>query len=61
MNVYEAGPKVLPDGHNAKSTLNYRARSDFNDQARLPSGANLVPSVRHRPKITLQTQVHPQG
>ncbi|TGE29969.1 hypothetical protein E5K02_04895 [Hymenobacter metallicola] len=47
MNMYDAGVNVLIDGHNAKVTLNYRARPDFTD----------VNSIRYRPEITLQTQV----
>ncbi|HEX8350673.1 MAG TPA: hypothetical protein VF598_11985 [Hymenobacter sp.] len=47
VNMYDAGVNVLLDGHNAKVTLNYRARPDFTD----PN------SVNYRPEITLQTQV----
>ncbi|MCA8830011.1 hypothetical protein [Hymenobacter pini] len=54
VNVYDAGVNVLLDGHNAKVTLNYRARPDF-------SGLNLttgvVNSVNYKPEITLQTQI----
>ncbi|MDF7811309.1 hypothetical protein [Hymenobacter sp. YC55] len=56
VNLYDAGVNVLLDGHNAKVTLNYRARPDFSDQAPIPSGA-LINNVKYRPEITLQTQV----
>ncbi|UOQ68170.1 hypothetical protein [Hymenobacter volaticus] len=56
VNVYDAGVNVLLDGHNAKVTLNYRARPDFSDQTAIPSGA-LINNVKYRPEITLQTQV----
>ncbi|WP_165370498.1 hypothetical protein [Hymenobacter persicinus] len=47
VNVYDAGVNVLLDGHNAKVTLNYRARPDFTN----------VNSVQYRPEVTLQTQI----
>ncbi|ALW86238.1 hypothetical protein AUC43_14775 [Hymenobacter sedentarius] len=47
VNVYDAGVNLLLDGHNAKVTLNYRARPDFTN----------VNDVKYRPEITLQTQV----
>ncbi|RZL15441.1 MAG: hypothetical protein EOO62_04015 [Hymenobacter sp.] len=47
VNVYDLGANVLIDGHNAKVTLNYRARPDFTN----------VNDVRYRPEVTLQTQV----
>ncbi|MBO0358971.1 hypothetical protein J0X19_13515 [Hymenobacter sp. BT186] len=47
VNVYDAGVNVLLDGHNAKVTLNYRARPDF----------TVPDDVKYRPEITLQTQV----
>lgn len=60
VNVYDAGLNLLLDGHNAKVTLNYRARPDFTDQffdaAR--SGAATVNSVRYRPEVTMQFQVY---
>ncbi len=60
VNVYDAGLNLLLDGHNAKITLNYRARPDFTDQVFLPAnnGAATVNSVKYRPEITLQTQVY---
>jgi hypothetical protein len=57
VNVYDAGVNVLLDGHNAKVTLNYRARPDFTNQVALPTGGVLVNEVKYRPEITLQTQV----
>jgi hypothetical protein len=57
VNVYDAGVNVLLDGHNAKVTLNYRARPDFTNQVALPTGGVLVNDVKYRPEITLQTQV----
>lgn len=56
VNVYDAGVNVLLDGHNAKVTLNYRARPDYPGQVAVPNGA-LVNIVKYRPEITLQTQV----
>lgn len=60
VNIYDAGLNLYLDGHNAKFTLNYRARPDFSDQLFLPAnnGAATVNSVRYRPEITLQTQVY---
>ena len=60
VNVYDAGLNLLLDGHNAKITLNYRARPDFTNQffdaAR--NGAATVNSVRYRPEVTMQFQVY---
>ncbi|AWM35320.1 hypothetical protein DDQ68_06130 [Hymenobacter nivis] len=47
VNIYDIGANVLLDGHNAKVTLNYRARPDFTN----------VNDVKYRPEVTLQTQV----
>ncbi|TGE20240.1 hypothetical protein E5J99_00225 [Hymenobacter elongatus] len=47
VNIFDAGANFYIDGHNAKFTLNYRARPDFTD----------VNNVNYRPEITLQTQV----
>jgi len=47
VNIFDAGANFYVDGHNAKFTLNYRARPDFTD----------VNNVNYRPEITLQTQV----
>ncbi|MDJ0365398.1 hypothetical protein QMK33_09550 [Hymenobacter sp. H14-R3] len=47
VNVYDLGANVLIDGHNAKVTLNYRARPDFTS----------INDVKYRPEVTLQTQV----
>ena len=47
VNITDLGLNVLLDGHNAKVTLNYRARPDFTN----------VNDVQYRPEITLQTQV----
>ena len=60
VNVYDAGLNLLLDGHNAKITINYRARPDFSDQTFLPAnnGAATVNSVHYHPEITLQTQVY---
>jgi hypothetical protein len=55
VNVYDAGLNFLIDGHNAKVTLNYRERPDFN--LTTVNGVGIVGEVRHRPEITLQTQV----
>lgn len=55
VNIFDGGVNVLLDGHNAKVTLNYRARPDFT----VPAGtAGTAPDdVKYRPEITLQTQV----
>ncbi|GAB3866736.1 hypothetical protein GCM10028824_07730 [Hymenobacter segetis] len=60
VNVYDAGLNLLLDGHNAKVTLNYRARPDFSDQTFIPAnnGAATVNSVQYRPEVTLQLQVY---
>jgi hypothetical protein len=55
VNIFDAGANFYIDGHNAKFTLNYRARPDFS----LPAGAaGTAPTdIKYRPEITLQTQV----
>ena len=60
VNVYDAGLNLLLDGHNAKITLNYRARPDFSDQFFDPArnGAATVNSVQYRPEVTMQFQVY---
>ncbi|TPG65950.1 hypothetical protein EAH73_11250 [Hymenobacter nivis] len=55
VNVYDAGMNFLLDGHNAKITLNYRERPDFNMTT--VAGVGTAGTVVHRPEITLQTQV----
>ncbi|WP_345072526.1 hypothetical protein [Hymenobacter fastidiosus] len=57
VNIFDAGANFYLDGHNAKFTLNYRARPDFTNQTATPDGPARVSSVRYRPEITLQTQV----
>ena len=59
VNMYDAGLNLLLDGHNAKITLNYRARPDFTDEA-VPAagGAVQVRSVQYRPEVTMQFQVY---
>ena len=47
VNIVDVGSNFYLDGHNAKFTLNYRARPDFSD----------VNDVKYRPEITLQTQI----
>ncbi len=47
VNIFDAGANFYIDGHNAKFTLNYRARPDFTD----------INNLNYRPEITLQTQV----
>jgi hypothetical protein len=60
VNVYDAGLNLYLDGHNAKFTLNYRARPDFSDQTFIPAnnGQATVNSVNYRPEVTLQAQVY---
>ncbi len=55
VNVYDAGLNFLIDGHNAKVTLNYRERPDFNMTT--VGGVGVAGEVVHRPEITLQTQI----
>ncbi|OWP62404.1 hypothetical protein CDA63_14545 [Hymenobacter amundsenii] len=47
VNVYDLGANLLLDGHNAKFTLNYRARPDYSNPQ----------DVNYRPEITLQTMI----
>lgn len=47
VNIFDAGANFYIDGHNAKFTLNYRARPDFTN----------INNVNYKPEITLQTQV----
>ncbi|MBW3128742.1 hypothetical protein [Hymenobacter profundi] len=54
VNVYDAGVNVLLDGHNAKVTLNYRARPDF--EGYVPTTGNFN-RLDYKPEITLQTQI----
>ncbi|SNR31555.1 hypothetical protein SAMN06269173_101393 [Hymenobacter mucosus] len=54
VNVYDAGVNVLIDGHNAKVTLNYRARPDYSG---FNATTGVVNSVDYKPEITLQTQI----
>ena len=55
VNIFDVGANFYLDNHNAKFTLNYRARPDFT----VPAGtAGTAPAdVRYRPEITLQTQI----
>ncbi|WP_258049042.1 hypothetical protein [Hymenobacter sp. NBH84] len=53
-NVYDVGANLLLDGHNAKVTLNYRARPDFS-RTNLATGQ--VNGLDYKPEITLQTQI----
>lgn len=47
VNVYDLGTNLYLDGHNAKLTLNYRARPDYSNPQ----------DVNYRSEITLQTMV----
>jgi hypothetical protein len=47
VHLFDGGVNVLLDNHNAKITLNYRARPDFTN----------VNDVRYRPEATMQLQV----
>ncbi|OGX89786.1 hypothetical protein [Hymenobacter coccineus] len=46
VHLFDGGVNVLLDGHQAKITLNYRARPDFTN----------VNDVRYRPEVTMQMQ-----
>jgi hypothetical protein len=47
VNVYDIGANVLLDGHNAKFTLNYRARPDYSSPQ----------DIKYRSEVTLQTMI----
>ena len=47
VHIVDGGVNVLLDGHQAKVTLNYRARPDFNS----------VNAISYRPEVTMQLQV----
>jgi hypothetical protein len=47
VNIFDIGSNFYIDGHNAKFTLNYRARPDFTN----------IDNLDYKPEITLQTQV----
>jgi len=47
VHIMDGGVNVLLDGHQAKVTLNYRARPDFNN----------VNNLDYRPEVTMQLQV----
>ncbi len=47
VNIFDAGANFYLDAHNAKFTLNYRARPDFTN----------VENLDYKPEITLQTQI----
>ena len=47
VNVYDLGANLLLDGHNAKFTLNYRARPDYSNPQ----------DINYRSEITLQTMI----
>ncbi len=59
INIYDAGLNLYLDGHNAKVTLNYRARPDVSDQTFLPvnNGAATINNITYRTEITMQVQV----
>ena len=48
VNVFDAGANFFLDGHNAKFTLNYRARPDMTD----------TDNVVTRPEVTLQAMIY---
>ena len=54
-SIYDAGMNFLIDGHNAKVTLNYRLRPDFNMQT--INGVGVATDPTRRSEITLQTQI----
>ena len=57
VNIFDGGANFYLDGHNAKFTLNYRARPDMSQQTAVAEGGVQVNSLRYRPEITLQTQI----
>ena len=54
-SIYDAGLNFLIDGHNAKVTLNYRLRPDYNIIT--VGGVGVASDPTRRSEITLQTQV----
>ena len=57
VNIFDGGANFYIDGHNAKFTLNYRARPDMSQQTVLPTAGAQVNDLKYRPEITLQTQI----
>ena len=57
VNITDLGANFYLDSHNAKFTINYRARPDFS----LPNGTAATVTapndIKYRPEITLQTQI----
>lgn len=47
VHIYDTGVNVLLDGHQAKITLNYRARPDFTN----------ISGIDYHPEVTMQMQV----
>ena len=54
-SIYDAGMNFLIDGHNAKVTLNYRLRPDYNMAT--VGGVGVATDPTRRSEITLQTQI----
>ena len=57
VNIFDAGANFFLDAHNAKFTINYRARPDFSLPAGTPASVTAPSSITYRPEITLQTQI----
>ena len=57
VNIFDAGANFYLDAHNAKFTLNYRARPDYSLPMGTPGAATAPSQISYRPEITLQTQV----
>ena len=57
VNVYDGGANFYIEGHNAKFTLNYRARPDFSLAPGTAATITAPSKIKYRPEITLQTQI----
>ncbi|WP_310396300.1 hypothetical protein [Hymenobacter sp.] len=57
VNITDLGANFYLDGHNAKFTLNCRARPDFSLPSGTPASVTAPSDIKYRPEITLQTQV----
>ena len=55
--VYDGGANFYLEGHNAKFTLNYRARPDFSLAPGTAASITAPSKIKYRPEITLQTQI----
>ena len=57
VNIFDAGANFYLDAHNAKFTINYRARPDYSLPGGTAASVTAPSSITYRPEITLQTQI----